>query len=64
MTRKDYIKFADLLRYVREAKEAGQEITDDWVILAVANIFGEDNPRFDRDRFFNAVYNKGKEKRP
>lgn len=54
MTRKDYQKFADLVRkYVstegKEGKEYIEMFADDLSI-----ILAEDNPRFDRDKFMRA----------
>ena len=60
MTKKDYIKFAQLLNgYARFAVENGYEIHNaklnlGGVINQIGDIFAEDNPNFDRARFVNA----------
>ena len=55
MTKKEYIKFAKLLKWFAEDNDSGQ-VSLDTVVSLTADIFQEDNPRFDRTRFFNAVY--------
>lgn len=57
MTKKDYIKFAEMMKRLRKGSVY---INDKAVIQAVdverelAAIFMSDNDRFDRDRFFKA----------
>lgn len=59
MSRKDYVKFARVLN-----KLCGLDDLDDQdegmlglVVGEVADIFQDDNERFDRERFLDAVYN-------
>ena len=47
MTRKDYIKIAKLLN----ATQAPYQVID-----AFRHLLKEDNPRFNKDKFLNAVY--------
>jgi len=58
MSPKDYTKFADaynrVLPYVKDNPQ-GKDIFDSMVNVT-ANVFAEDNGRFDRDRFMDAVY--------
>lgn len=48
MTRKDYIRIADILR------ENGIESTD-YLVEDLMDFFKEDNANFDRDKFRKAV---------
>lgn len=52
MTRKDYVKTAEILSDV-------SDVIDDVVLYALAkdfsDYFAKDNPNFDRTRFFRAV---------
>ena len=48
MTRQDYIKIAKLLN----ATQAPYKVID-----AFRHLLKEDNPRFNKDKFLNAVYN-------
>lgn len=67
MTRKDYVKFAEMIRGRHD------EIVEVWYVkhsdiyirkyeelnamaLQMSKIFAEDNPRFDRDRFIEACF--------
>lgn len=56
MTKKDYIKFAEILKRhtgsegVGEYDEAVNAITSDLI-----NLFEKDNPRFDRQRFIDYI---------
>jgi len=60
MTRKDYIKFARTLRGIKpqktsDIKEYGAKLAQ-WerMIRSIADIFGEDNERFSREKFYKA----------
>jgi len=64
MTKKDYIKFAQLLNgYARFGVEEGHARHDigtiklnlGGVINQIGDIFEDDNPNFDRVRFVNAI---------
>lgn len=56
MTRKDYVKFAALFNGEMTLRQ------QDWakrmlirgMVLSTADIFAQDNPRFDRERFYVA----------
>jgi len=56
MTKKDYIKFANMMGFLYDVAESGDEVevldkvTDHMVI-----VFRGDNPRFDEQRFRAAV---------
>lgn len=54
MTKKDYIKFASMLAI----KRPGRRSTGYWedLISRIANIFADDNPSFDRERFIAACH--------
>ena len=59
MTKKDYIKFAEMIRswsdpkvYPISARQLTVPIT--FVATEIAHIFKEGNPRFDFDKFFEA----------
>ena len=55
MTRKDYVKFAAMLKAMRA--DTATYLAEEMVNVVCANtadIFAEDNPRFDHDRFFTA----------
>lgn len=61
MTRKDYIKFAALfageMALARSATAVGHYDRPGVVrniIFSTADIFAQDNPRFDRDKFYTA----------
>jgi len=54
MTRKDYVRFANLLRDIKPNKKSPcrkewERLLNDLVVL-----FKEDNERFDRGKFFKA----------
>ena len=60
MTRKDYVKLAEALRYARGHALAGTNAAAELVgVMAateyVANACTEDNPRFDRTHFLAVV---------
>ena len=52
MTRKDYMRFAEIVR------EANPSFAP-WLASQMARVFAEDNPRFDRQRFFTACEVQG-----
>ena len=57
MTRKDYVRFAQLVASYKV--DCHDEGTHPWVIAdhfarCMANVFADDNPRFDRERFLQA----------
>lgn len=69
MTKKDYIKFAEMIKTrknelirlidesaspttIRAWEEREQEVSD--MSILIADIFADDNPRFDRSRFLRA----------
>ncbi len=61
MTKKDYVKFAEMVKYNRantgtgmDETFAGYRVACNDFAYAMADIFKEDNPRFDRDRFLKA----------
>lgn len=70
MTKKDYTKFAEMLRSevntasrMRAAptipeKEwtAGWQAAVNHIVTVMADVFEADNPKFDRDRFDTAIY--------
>ena len=53
MTRKDYVKFAAMLKQQRIIRGA-DKLQLSRVIHATAYIFADDNPNFDRARFLTA----------
>ena len=67
MTRKDYVKFAELLRVAKfrcklaENYFGSPEALIEFFELELADIFAVDNPNFDRKRFSKACEPKGKE---
>lgn len=56
MTRKDYWKFAAMLSYSRPNRNTESTLFAFWAarVKQVADIFQEDNPRFNRERFYEA----------
>jgi len=52
MTKKDYEKIASVIF------RCGDIISKQKLIADLADAFAQDNPRFDRDRFFNACYSR------
>lgn len=60
MTKKDYIKFAQMLKREQPATlysiDESDVTTVTWqcIVESTADIFAEDNPRFDRERFLRA----------
>lgn len=59
MTRKDYIKVADMLAgefaLARHDNTVGAVAALRNVTFGIADIFAQDNPRFDRQRFYTAA---------
>ena len=54
MTRKDYVRFAAMLSsYIVDPHDEGTSPVDvaGFFALRMADIFADDNPRFDRERF-------------
>lgn len=61
MTKKDYIKLAELIRnerqYFNDWQQVGIgsiQVPLDHLLNGLAYILAEDNPRFDRERFIKA----------
>ena len=52
MTRKDYIKIAELISDIADTKTMA--IEGGTLVVKLATIFQEDNPNFNRDKFFEA----------
>jgi hypothetical protein len=46
MTKKDFVKIADSIKKIENTEEKKRQAE------AMADIFSEDNPQFDRQRFF------------
>lgn len=57
MTRKDYVKFAELLK---KQKANMEDIKHAYMVMDFQDLFLTDNPNFDKVKFWNAVY-KGEE---
>tara|TARA_R100000329_G_scaffold109070_1_gene89573 strand:- start:244 stop:504 length:261 start_codon:yes stop_codon:yes gene_type:complete len=60
MTKKDYIKFVGVwkksIRFMGDAREKGYHYIDaDSLYQSMCEVFREDNPRFDEQRFRDAV---------
>jgi len=49
-SRKDYIEFAKMLRYLPDPVEKRRLVDE------IADIFRRDNPRFDYTKFYDAVF--------
>ena len=59
MTRKDYIKFAKLLRIINvKFDNVGFTLNFNDLYNGLIEIFKNDNPRFDEIRFKNYIRNK------
>lgn len=57
MTRKDYVAVAEILN--RHFSNYPVEISDfKELVFDFADMFADDNPNFDEDRFMQAVYGK------
>lgn len=56
MTRKDYISFANAIKTARLREDSGDNIVIvfDGLVNDMMNIFENDNPAFDRSRFWAA----------
>ena len=52
MTRKDYIKIAELISDIADTKTMA--IEGGTLVVKLATIFKEDNSNFNRDKFFDA----------
>lgn len=58
MTRKHYRRIADILTVeFANASSRAERLTVRNITYLLADIMKQDNPRFDRDRFYNAVFN-------
>ena len=55
MTQKDYIKIAKVLNGHQPFNETTELILDP-LFFAIADMLAEDNPHFDREKFFRAIY--------
>lgn len=57
MTKKDYIKFANLFRSQKDYKNINEDTAILYGLLLdnTIAIFKNDNPRFDRDRFIDYI---------
>jgi hypothetical protein len=58
MTRKDYVKTADIL--VSYASEMSRDLLED-LVFDFSEMFSEDNPNFDETKFYNAIFNNDNE---
>ena len=62
MTKKDYIRFANVLAEKKDLFGIPNETVDmpsqmfHELVSDIADIFEDDNKRFDRDEFFKAIY--------
>ena len=65
MTKKDYIVIAKMLKDINESvgnKVGGKGLTTNQklvfnaIVYGLGNIFIEDNPNFNREKFTNAIY--------
>lgn len=62
MTKKDYIQFARILKYAHECKtDSTNEPVYDYPTVSYlthqfALLFADDNPNFDREKFYRAVF--------
>ena len=57
MTKKDYVKFAEMLKDVRSNAHHEQSTTDviiNTIAFDICYILAADNPNFDRSRFLSA----------
>ena len=55
MTKRDYIKFAEVIRVIIKSREP--QITPAvraFITQSIADIFAEDSPRFNREKFYKA----------
>ena len=56
MTRKDYIKFAKVISDIADSKTMA--IDGATLVIKLATIFEEDNPNFNKYKFFDACIKK------
>ena len=54
MTKKDFIKFAEMLKLCQPDDEEGRISLWNFITGATADIFAEDNANFNRERFLDA----------
>jgi len=60
MSRKDYVKFAEMLsKNYPSVDNGGEAYQHERLQKEIADIFAGDNPRFDRQRFYSACEPKG-----
>jgi len=52
MSRKDYIKIAELISHIADTKTMA--VDGGTLVVKLAILFREDNPKFNRDKFFEA----------
>jgi len=62
MTKKDYVKFAQLfageLVLAYESKREDRRLAVKAIMFSTADIFAHDSPKFDRQRFYAACESK------
>lgn len=58
MTKKDYIKFAELLHFETQIvdNDTNPQKMLEYLITTIADIFETDNQRFNRERFYKSIY--------
>lgn len=56
MTRKHYQAFADMFKRIKPISERP---TWDNIVIEAADMFAKDNPRFDRNKFYEACRYNG-----
>lgn len=59
MTRKDYIKIAECINTIADKETLA--IEGGTLVVKLARIFKDDNPDFNRDKFFDACMKGGKQ---
>ena len=62
MTKKDYKLLAEVLNSESSPVNDGVIVLET-LMVKLCNVLKKDNPRFDEDRFYEAVYGTGKEKK-
>lgn len=55
MTRRGYRDLADEIRHVYVHAEDSDKLTIRHMVRVISNSLKRDNPRFDRERFYNAA---------
>lgn len=55
MTKKDYIKFADILKKVKEADDRKEPVATLWLCQVIADIFKKNSKNFNGLRFSKAI---------